>query len=207
MEIMLSESVRGYLALALLTWFVTFFILIAGAMLKKRILTWDENWREQLESSGQTIRDYAVEISGFFGKIRDTARILGVALILLLVLMGLLVFLSFGISPLFGMHQIANGLWLLSLIALAVVLPAYVSFSVGRNLSEIMLLKANRFIELDDREEVRQKKARLKGLELARQYKDARAAAEASIAKPAAREATVQQPAPAAQPGAASAKK
>ncbi len=183
MEIMLSESVRGYLALALLTWFVTFFILIAGAMLKKRILAWDENWLENLEQSGQSIRDYAAEVAGVFDKIRATARILGVALVCLLVLMGVMVVLSFGTPPLFGMHQVANGLWLLALIAMAVVLPAYVSFSVGRNLSEIMLLKANRFIELDDQEDIRQKKARLKGLELARQYKEARTALETAAAK------------------------
>lgn len=183
MEIMLSESVRGYLALALLTWFVTFFILIAGAMLKKRILSWDEGWVNDLEKSGQSIRDYATEISGVFAKIRDTSRILGAALILLLVVMGVLVFFSFGVSPLFGMHQIANGLWLLSLVAMAVVLPAYVSFAVGRNLSEIMLLKANRFIEMDDREEIRQKRARIKGLEMAKQYKEARAVAEAAPVK------------------------
>jgi len=183
MEIMLSESVRGYLALALLTWFVTFFILIAGAMLKKRILAWDENWLENLEQSGQSIRDYAAEVAGVFDKIRATARILGVALVCLLVLMGVMVVLSFGTPPLFGMHQVANGLWLLALIAMAVVLPAYVSFSVGRNLSEIMLLKANRFIELDDQEDIRQKKARLKGLELARQYKEARTALETAAVK------------------------
>jgi hypothetical protein len=183
MEIMLSESVRGYLALALLTWFVTFFILIAAAMLKKRILSWDESWVNDLEQSGQSLRDYAAEVAGVFGKIRATARILGAALILLLILMGILVFFSFGADPLFGMHQIANGLWLLSLVAMAVVLPAYVSFSVGRNLSEIMLLKANRFIEMDDLEEVRQKKARMRGLEMAKQYKEARAAAEAGVVR------------------------
>jgi hypothetical protein len=195
MEIMLSESVRGYLALALLTWFVTFFILIAGAMLKKRILAWDESWLENLEQSGQSIRDYAAEVAGVFAKIRDTARILGYALVLLLVLMGFMVILSFGTAPLFSMYQVANGLWLLALVAMAVVLPAYVSFSVGRNLSEIMLLKANRFIELDDAEEVRQKKARLKGLEMARQYKEARATAETVTAKVAAAAPAVEKPA------------
>jgi len=183
MEIMLSESVRGYLALALLTWFVTFFLLVAAAMLKKRILAWDEGWVENLEQSGQSLRSYVAEVAGVFEKIRYTSRILGGALIFLLVLMGLLVFLSFGSAPLFGMHQIANGLWLLSLIAMAVVLPAYVSFSVGRNLSEIMLLKANRFIELDDQQEFRQKKARMRGLELARQYKEARLAGDSYVAK------------------------
>jgi hypothetical protein len=196
MGIEVTQTAWAYLTLAALTWFVTFLILVAGAFLKHKILAWDEKWRQDVESNGRPLKEFAKDFNDSFERIRGTSRVLGGILVVLLVLMGLALILTLTSKPTLQMATTANALWLLALVALAVVLPAYVSFSVGRNLSETMLLKANVFLHADDSQEIREKVARIRAMEAAKKIRAMQASAAAVAAKAA--------PAPApAQPAAA----
>lgn len=185
MEWTIANSAKGYLALAFLTWFVMFGVLLCGILLRRRILAWDEEWRRSVEEGGRSLKDWAESVEATFRRIRATARLLGFFLAGIILLMGLLLYLGLGGRTFFGLPQIANGLWLLSLVALAVVLPAFVCFAVGAHLSEIMLLKANDFLQMDEKQEVHEKKARIRGVELAKRLKAERDAQKAQPAQPA----------------------
>jgi len=178
MGIEVTQTAWAYLTLAALTWFVTFLILVTGAFLKHKILAWDEKWRQAVESQGRPLKDFALDFQDSFDRIRDTSRILAGILTLLLVLMGALLVVALTTSkPILQMDATANALWLLALVAVAVVLPAYVCFSVGRNISETMLLKANVFLHADEAQEVREKVARIRAMEAAKKIRAAQAAA------------------------------
>jgi hypothetical protein len=199
MGIEVTQTAWAYLLLAALTWFVTFLILVAGAFLKHKILAWDEKWRQEVESNGRPLKEYAKDFGDSFERIRGTSRVLGGILVVLLVLMGVALIFTLSSKPALQMATAANALWLLALVAVAVVLPAYVSFSVGRNLSETMLLKANVFLHADESQEVREKVARIRAMEAAKKIRAMQADNAAKAAKAA--------PAPAAPPPAPAAKK
>ena len=191
MGIEVTQTAWAYLTIAALTWFVTFCILVAGAFLKHKILAWDQPWREEVENNGRSLKEYAKDFQGSFERIRGTSNVLAGILVVLLVLMGGLLLLTLSSPPVLQMATTANALWLLALVALTVVLPAYVSFSVGRDLSETMLLKANVFLHADDAQEMREKVARIRTMEVAKKIRADRAAALSAAAGPA-------KPAPAA---------
>jgi len=180
------ESALGYLVLSFLTWSVTFAVLVFGVMLRRKILLWDDSWRETLEKGGLSIKDYADDLRRTYEKIRATFRWLGFFLFVLLLLMGWVAYLGFLEKPVLGMPQVLSGLWLLTLIVLSVILPAFVNFGVGAYVAETMLLKANTFVLKDARVDVRQKKAKMKFVEKARQMKEKREALRAAAAAPAA---------------------
>ena len=73
-----------------------------------------------------------------------------------------------------------SGLWLLSLVALSVILPAFVNFAVGAYFTETMLLKANAFAFRDAAENMREKKIKIKMMEKAKEMKSQREAARAA---------------------------
>jgi hypothetical protein len=182
MGIDFAQTAWAYLTIAALTWFVTFCILAAGTFLKHKILAWDEAWREEVEANGRPLKEFAQDFKDSFERIRGTSRILAFILLVLLLLMGLLLITTFSKPPFLQMSTTANILWLLALVGLAVVLPAYVSFSVGRSLSETMLLKANVFLHADDKQEMREKVARIRTMEFAKKIRADRAALKASVA-------------------------
>jgi hypothetical protein len=183
MGIEVTQTAWAYLTIAALTWFVTFCILAIGTFLKHKILAWDEEWRQEVESNGRPLKEYARDFQDSFERIRGTSRILAGILVVLLLLMGFILFLAFQAPPALGVSTTANILWLLALVGLAVVLPAYVSFSVGRSLSETMLLKANVFLHADEKQEVREKVARIRAMEFAKKIRADRAVAAATLAK------------------------
>jgi len=182
MGIEVTQTAWAYLTIAALTWFVTFCILAAGTFLKHKILAWDEAWREEVEANGRPLKEFARDFQDSFERIRSTSRVLGLILVGLLLLMGLILVTAFSTPPFLQMSTTANILWLLALVGLAVVLPAYVSFSVGRSLSETMLLKANVFLHADDKQEMREKVARIRAMEFAKKIRADRAAVAASVA-------------------------
>jgi hypothetical protein len=182
MGIEVTQTAWAYLTIAALTWFVTFCILAAGTFLKHKILAWDEAWREQVESNGRPLKEFARDFEDSFERIRSTSRVLGGILVVLLLLMGGLLMMTLSAPPLLQMGTTANALWLLALVALSVVLPAYISFSVGRSLSETMLLKANVFLHADDKQEMREKVARIRTMEFAKKIRADRAALMATVA-------------------------
>jgi hypothetical protein len=176
------EPALGYLVLSFLTWSVTFAVIVFGVMLRRKILLWDDSWRETVEAGGMPIKDYADDLQRTFEKIRSTFRWLGFCLLVFLLLMGWVAYLGFLEKPVLGMPQVLSGLWLLILIVLSVILPAYVNFGVGAYVAETMLLKANAFVVKDVRGENRVKKAKLKVMEKSRQMKEKREALKAAAA-------------------------
>jgi|GEM_PF-1169293 multidrug efflux pump subunit AcrB len=200
MGIEVTQTAWAYLMIAALTWFVTFCILAIGTFLKHKILAWDEMWRQDVEAGGRPLKEYAEDFQDSFERIRGTSRVLAFILVVLLILMGFCLVLTFQNPPFMGMSTAANALWLLALVALAVVLPAYVCFSVGRSLSETMLLKANIFLHADAKQEMREKVARIRAMEFAKKIRQDRAAAQAALA--ASKGAAPAAPAAAAPPAA-----
>ncbi|HTC20013.1 MAG TPA: hypothetical protein VK859_04145, partial [bacterium] len=94
--------------------------------------------------------------------------------------------------PLLGYPQVASSLWLLLLVALSVILPAFVNFGVGTYLTETMLLKANTFAFRDAREEYKEKRVKKQMMEKAKELRakrEATRAASAAAANPEARNA------------------
>ncbi|HET9869255.1 MAG TPA: hypothetical protein VFR02_01980 [bacterium] len=172
----------GYLILSFFTWSATFAVVVFGSFLRRKILLWDENWKETLEQGGTSIKDYADDLQRSHEKVRSIARLLGFFLVVILALMGWLVYLGVIQRPLLGPAQVEQGLWLLALVSLSVVLPAYVNFSVGSYLAETMLLKANVFVYKEVREEYKEKKAKIQLMEKTRELKAKREAAKAAAA-------------------------
>jgi uncharacterized membrane protein required for colicin V production len=66
----------------------------------------------------------------------------------------------------------------LTLIALSIVLPAFVNFAVGLYVVETMLLKANNFAFYDATLDMREKKLRNQALEKAKEIQAQREAAK-----------------------------
>ncbi len=172
----------GYLLLSFLTWSITFAVVVFGMLLRRKILLWDDHWKETLEQSGVSIKDYADDLQRTHEKIRSTSRLLGFFLFVVFALMAWLVYLGVIQRPVLGPAQVEQGLWLLALLSLSALLPAYVNFSVGAYLAETMLLKANVFVYQVVREEYKEKKAKLYLIEKTREMKAKREAAKAAAA-------------------------
>src|ERR1051326_7316547 len=126
---MLNHSVGsalGFLILSFMTWTVTFAVLVFGVMLRRKILLWDEHWKETIQESGVDIKDFADDLERTHEKIRSTFRLLGFFSFLILVLMGFVVYLWHPVGglmdkPLLTPDSVMSGLWLLSLVALSVL--------------------------------------------------------------------------------------
>ena len=182
---MLNHSVGsalGFLVLSFLAWSVTFAFLVFGVMLRRKILLWDDKWKETIEERGTAITDFAEDLERSYEKVRGIFRLLGFFLFVILVLMGFVVYLSLQEKPILGMSQTVSSLWLLSLVALSVVLPAFVNFGVGAYLAETTFLKANAFAYREAKEDAREKRAKMQMMEKAKQLKSQREALKASNA-------------------------
>jgi hypothetical protein len=83
-------------------------------------------------------------------------------------------------KPFLTVPNTANGLWLLILIAISAVMPAFVNFGIGVYIVETMLLKANEFVFEKTREDMKEKKAKIR---LAERTKEAKEKRQAAIAK------------------------
>ncbi|HEY5037874.1 MAG TPA: hypothetical protein VIJ93_02265 [bacterium] len=190
---MLNHSVSsalGFLILSFLTWSITFAFLVFGVILRRKILLWDDQWKEKVEETGVSVSEFAEDLERTYEKMRGTFRLLGFFLAVIVVLMGFVVYLSLQEKPLLGMSQTISSLWLLALVALSVVLPAFVNFALGTYVTETMLLKANAFAYREAKEEVRDKRAKMQMVEKAKQIRSQRDAMRASnnAAKEAARQ-------------------
>jgi hypothetical protein len=172
------SSSLGFIILSFLTWTITFAVLVFGIILRRKVLFWDGRWKEKIIESGTKIKDYADDLQRTFEKLRGTFRLLGFFLVLILILMGTVIYLGFVQKPILGAPQVMNGLWLLTLIALSVVLPAFVNFGVGLYVTETMVLKANNFAFYDATVDMREKKLRNKALEKAKEIQAQRQAAK-----------------------------
>ncbi len=173
-------SALGFILLSFLTWSVTFAVLVFGVMLRRKILLWDDQWKETVEQSGLSLSEFAEDLERTYEKIRETFRLLGFFLLLIVVMMGFVAYLGLIEKPILGYPQVMSSLWLLSLVALSVILPAFVNFAVGAYFTETMLLKANAFVFRDAREDAREKKAKMKMMEKAREIKAQREATRAA---------------------------
>ena len=98
--------------------------------------------------------------------------------------MGTVIYLGL-VKPVLGAPQVTDSLWLLSLIALSAVLPAFVNFGVGLYITETMMLKANTFVYTEVHEQMRERKIRQKAAEKAKEMREKRQAAQASYQQPA----------------------
>jgi hypothetical protein len=164
----------------LLTWTVTFTVLVFGVMLRRKILLWDDNWKEKLEERGQTIKQYAEDMQMIYEKIRSTYRLLGFFLIVVVGMMVGVVYLAMMQKPLLGLPQTMSSLWLLALVVLSAMLPAFVNYGVGAYVAETMLLKANAFVYMEVREENKQKMAKAQFMEKTKQLRAQRDALRAA---------------------------
>ncbi len=172
----------GFILLTLLTSSITFVIVVFGVILRRKILLWDDRWKETIEQTGESISDFAEDLERTFEKIRSTFRLLGFFLFIIVALMSLVVYTGLQEKPLLGYPQVASSLWLLLLVALSVILPAFVNFGVGTYLTETMLLKANSFAFRDAREEYREKRAKKQMMEKAKEIRTKRDAARVANA-------------------------
>lgn len=184
---MLNHSVGsalGFLVLSFLAWSVTFAILVFGVMLRRKILLWDDGWKEKIEERGVSVGEFAEDLERTYEKIRGTFRLLGFFLLVIVCLMGFVVYLSLQQKPLLGVPQTVSSLWLLSLVALSVILPAFVNFGIGAYLAETTFLKANSFAFREAREDAREKRAKVRMIEKAKQLKSQRETLKAAAAAP-----------------------
>ncbi len=169
--------------LSFLTWSVTFAVLVFGVILRRKVLMWNEQWKEIIEQSGSNMKDFADDLERTFEKLRGTYRLLGFFLVVILALMGLVIYLGLA-KPVLGAPQVTDGLWLLTLIALSAVLPAFVNFGVGLYITETMMLKAYAFVYNDVHEQMRERKIRLRTAEKAKEMREQRQAAKAAAQQP-----------------------
>jgi hypothetical protein len=172
----------GFILLTLMTSSITFVVVVFGVILRRKILLWDDRWKETIEDGGQSISEFAEDLERTFEKIRSTFRLLGFFLFIIVALMGLVVYTGLQEKPLLGYPQVASSLWLLLLVALSVILPAFVNFGVGTYLTETMLLKANTFAFRDAREEYKEKRVKKQMMEKAKELRAKREATRASVA-------------------------
>ena len=172
------SSSLGIIILSFLTWSITFAVLVFGVILRRKVLFWNGQWKEKIIESGTKIKDFADDLERTFEKVRGTFRLLGFFLLMILILMGTVIYLGFVQKPILGAPQVMNSLWLLMLIALSIVLPAFVNFAVGLYVVETMLLKANNFAFYDATVDMREKKLRNQALEKAKEIQAQREAAK-----------------------------
>lgn len=172
----------GFLILTFLTSCITFGIVVFGVMLRSKILLWDDRWKENIESTGVSVADYADDLERTFQKIRGTFRLLGFFVFIIMALMALVVYAGLMPKPALGPFQVMSSLWLLLLVALSVVLPAFASFGVGSYMAETMLLKANAFAFREAREDYKEKKAKMQMVEKAKELRAKRDAARTAAA-------------------------
>jgi hypothetical protein len=178
------ESAIGFFLLSLLTWTVTFTVLVFGVILRRKILLWDDQWKEKLEGRGQSIKQYAEDLQMTYEKVRSTYRLLGFFLIVIVAMMVGVVYLAMMQKPLLGLPQTMSSLWLLALVTLSALLPAFVNFGVGAYVAETMLLKANAFVYMEVREENKQRQAKVQFMEKAKQLKAQRESMRAAAVQP-----------------------
>ena len=190
-------SALGFIFITFLTSTVSFTVLVFGVMLRRKILLWDDQWRERVVASGTTMDEYADDLERTYEKVRGSFRLLGFFLVVIVLLMGVVAFLGIQEHPLLGSTQTSTSLWLLSLVALAIILPAFINFAVGTYLAETMMLKAGAFAFLDAKDDMREKRMKQKMMEKAKELKSKWATArgqgtqtvQAEAAKPEAEEA------------------
>jgi hypothetical protein len=175
------DPALGYVLLSFITWSVTFAVIVFGIMLRRKILLWDDTWKETIEQSGMSMEDYADDLKRSFEKVRATFRWLGFFLFVFLCLMGVVARLGFLEKPILEPQSVISGLWLLMLLILSVILPAFVNFGVGAYVAETMLLKANTFALIQAREDSRDKKAKFRIMQKAREIKEKRESQIASL--------------------------
>lgn len=192
------ESSLGFIVLSFLTWSVTFAVLVFGVILRRKVLLWNEQWKEMIENTGMSMEDFADDLQRTFEKVRSTYRLLGFFLAVLLGLMGGVVYMAFLQKPILTVPNTANNLWLLILIALSAVVPAFVNYGIGVYIVETMLLKANAFVFEKTKENMKEKKVKIR---LAERTKEAKEKRQAAIAK--ARAAAAAAAAPGGAQGAA----
>jgi hypothetical protein len=172
----------GFLILTFLTSCITFAIVVFGVLLRRKILLWDDRWKENIEANGASIAEFADDLERSFHKVRGTFRLLGFFVVVLAALMALVVYAGLLPKPVLGPFQVMSSLWLLILVALSVVLPAFASFGVGTYLAETMLLKANTFAWREAREDYKEKRAKMQMVEKAKELKAKREAARTAAA-------------------------
>ena len=199
----MSETLNtafGYVLVSLVAWSAIFTFVVFGVMLRRKILLWDDKWKETVVEGGVTIQDYADDLERTHAKVRATFRWLGFFLFVFACLMGGLVYQGFLDKPIVGVTQTTNGLWLLAMMVLSILLPGFVSFGIGSYLVEAMFLKANIFVLAEAREEMKERKTKLKMMEQAKIIKEKREAAKAAAQAAAAQTAAAKPgtPAPAA---------
>jgi hypothetical protein len=175
-------TAMGFILLTFLTSCITFVIVVFGVILRHKILLWDDSWKETIEATGVSVGDFADDLERTFQKIRGTFRLLGFFLFLIVALMALVVYAGFMPKPALGPFQVMSSLWLLILVALSVVLPAFASFGVGTYLAETMLLKANTFAWREAREDYREKRAKMQMVEKAKELRAKRDAMRTAAA-------------------------
>ena len=173
-------SALGFLILSFMTWSITFAFLVFGVMLRRKILLWDDHWKETVEQTGVTITEFAEDLERTYEKVRGSFRLLGFFLAVIVIMMGCVTYLGLLEKPILGVPQVMSGLWLLSLVALSVILPAFVNFAVGAYFTETMLLKANAFVFRDAKEEAREKKVKIKMMEKAKEIRAQRESTRAA---------------------------
>jgi hypothetical protein len=166
----------GFILLTFLTSSVTFVVVVFGIILRRKILLWDERWKEHIEETGVTVKEFAEDLERTFEKIRSTFRLLGFFVAVFVGLMVWVVYMGIQDKPILGYPQVQNSLWLLLLVLLSAILPAFINFGVGTYLTETMLLKANTFAFYEAREEYREKKVKKQMMEKAREIKAKREA-------------------------------
>ena len=106
-------SALGFLILSFMTWSITFAFLVFGVMLRRKILLWDDHWKETVEQTGITIGEFAEDLERTYQKVRGTFRLLGFFLVVIAVLMGFVAYLGLLEKPVLGVPQVMSGLWLL----------------------------------------------------------------------------------------------
>jgi hypothetical protein len=161
----------GFVVLTFLTSTITFVVIVFGIMLRRKILLWDDHWKEKVEATGITMAEFADDLERTHQKVRATFRLLAFFLFVVVILMGVVAYLGIQEKPILGYPYVTKSLWLLALMALSALLPAFISFAVGTYLTETMMLKAGAFAFKDAREEMREKKMKMKMMEKAKELK------------------------------------
>ena len=206
---MLTHSVAGaigWIILLFLTSSITFAVVVFGIMLRRKILLWDNEWKQTLQEEGIDLPDFADGLERTYEKIRSHMRLLGFFLVVVVAIMAWVVYLGMLEKPVLGVPQVANGLWLLTFIILAVLLPAFLNFAVGTYLAETMMLRANAFVLADAKEEFKEKKMKFRIKEKAKEIRAqreavrSRAAAEVGGGRQSAQAAQAAQAAAATKP-------
>jgi hypothetical protein len=178
------SSYLGFLILSFLTWSITFAIIVFGVILRRKVLLWDDEWKQTIQDDGISVADFADGLERTYEKIRSTMRLLGFFLIVLVAIMVWVVYLGMLEKPVLEVPYVANSLWLLTLVVLSVLLPAFVNFAVGTYLAETMMLRVNAFVLNDAKEDYKEKKMKLRIREKAKEYKAQRDAARAKAPEP-----------------------